>query len=267
MAYDAIPGEALLGRHVQSAEELQAEMNELGLGHLPLAAYRQTPKQACCSAYAIINQVLSGLINFGINIGFGYALLKGKDYAGIWGNPGTPDAYGSYIYGDLLITSFLIIFISSCLSTGGIRDAMKKGIVIPVEDSLLRYGIWKFFPLRVRGTCSRSFLLAIEATVILVGITLAGLAITCAAGGLHGHRDSCAMPAFNYIYIKAFWAGLIASITYPLILLATINRATLPPLDYDVFVNNQRSKHALIREQEIHDGVGHVAPTHQLSGH
>ncbi len=65
MAYDAVPGEALLGRHVQSAEELQAEMNELGLGHLPLAAYRQTPKQACCSAYAIINQVLSGLVNFG----------------------------------------------------------------------------------------------------------------------------------------------------------------------------------------------------------
>lgn len=179
----------------------------------------------------------------GLNVGIGYAVLHNNDEVGLWVEPHVGHKpYKSAAWSDLLITTFLITWLTSLTSTGGIRKAMKQGQTVPVDPQLLRGGLWRCVPVNLLGTCTRSLLLAIWAVLVLGGACISLFAIVCAGGGMHGSHSQCSMNATAYIYVKAAYAAIVAWTIYPLVLLQTLNVATLPPLDLTFFNINQRER-------------------------
>ena len=179
----------------------------------------------------------------GINVGLGYAILKGNDQVGLWKEPTLGDhPYKSAAIGDFYITTLFICFLTTLFSTGGIRSAMKKGQVVPVDEALLRGGVWRCMPVNILGTLSRSLLLSAWGCLFVCTPFLAGMEIVCAAGGMNGSGSDCSMGQEAYIYLKAVFAMILAFIIYPIVLLMTLNTHTLPPLDLTFFVQNQREK-------------------------
>lgn len=222
----------------------QQEMAQEGIGHLPVNWYRQTPTQAVWGAYGLINRIISALVNFGINVGLGYAILHDNDEVGLWQKPSDAGEkpYKSAAWSDLFITTFCIAFLTCVISTKGIRSAMKSGQVVPVEHELLKHGCYRCVPVNMFGTCSRSLMLGLWACATLgIGINIL-LEIVCLSGGLHGSGSQCSMDAHVYIYVKAVYAVVAAWFIYPLVLLMTLNTHTLPPLDLTLFQQNQRDR-------------------------
>lgn len=224
-------------------QQWSAEMAAEGLAHLPLSWFRQTPKQAVWGAYGVINRVIGFIINFGLNVGIGYAVLSDNDEIGLWQKPDAGEKpSGSAAWADLLITTFLITWLTSLISTNGIRKAMKQGQTVPVDRELLQGGWWRCVPVNLLGTCSRSLLLALWAVAVLGSAVILLFEIVCVSGGMHGSGAQCSMNARAFIFVKATYAGLVAWTVYPLILLQTLNTATLPPLDLTFFAINQKER-------------------------
>jgi hypothetical protein len=222
----------------------QQEMAHEGIGHLPVSWYRQTPTQAVWGAYGLINRIISALVNFGINVGLGYAILHNNDEVGLWQKPSEwgEKPYASAAWSDLFITTFCIAFFTTILSTKGIRNAMKSGQIVPVEHELLKGGCYRCTPVNMFGTCTRSLMLSLWACVTLGIAVNCILEVVCLAGGLHGHGSQCSMEAHVYIYVKAAYSVVAAWIIYPFVLLMTLNTHTLPPLDLTFFAQNQRER-------------------------
>jgi len=241
----------LLVDGVSSSDEVSSEMEarwkeemaEQGIGHLPVEWYRQTPGRAIKSGYGIANIIISALINFGINTGLGYAILHNNDQVGLWHEPDVGEhPYKSAAWSDLILTTICIAYFTCLLSTKGIRDAMKKGLTVPVENEALRRGCFRFSPIRMLGTCTRSILLSAWACVVICIPFIILLEIVCVSGGMTGGQEECAMQVHTYIYLKATYSMVCAAIVYPFVLLATLNTETLPPLDLTFFATNQKER-------------------------
>ena len=178
-----------------------------------------------------------------MNAGIGYAVLHNNDEVGLWQEPQKGDhPYKSAAFSDLIVTTFLISFLTCLISTPGIRAAMKKGQTVPVENHAMEGGLWYCTPVRLLGTCTRSLMLSLWALLFVYAPFLALLQIICAAGGMNGTGSQCSFEVHTYIWVKAFFAVVVAGIVYPLVLLATLNVRTLPPLDLTFFVDNQKQK-------------------------
>lgn len=182
-------------------------------------------------------------LHTGINVGLGYAVLHSYDEVGLWKEPPMgSDPYPSAAFTDLILTTILIAFLTSLISTKGIREAMKKGQTVPVENAALKRGQYKCMPVRLHGTCTRSFFLAAWACVFVCFPAIAIMEIVCVAGGMHGAHATCSMEKTTYIYVKAAFAGVCAWMIYPVLLLGVLNVETLPPLDLTFFVQNQKER-------------------------
>lgn len=119
---------------------------------------------------------------------------------------------------------------------------MKKGQTVPVDQELLKGGYWRCVPVSVLGTCSRSFVLSLWGMLFICSPFIAILEIVCVSGGMHGMHSQCSMEKVSYIYLKAAYATVVAFTIYPIVLLMTLNTATLPPLDLTFFAQNQKEK-------------------------
>jgi hypothetical protein len=181
----------------------------------------------------------------GINTGLGYAVLKGKDTVGLWQEPEAGnDPYKSAAFSDLLATTLLITWLSTVIATPGIRKAMKEGKTVPVEGTMLRGGCLTISPVRMLGTCTRSLLLSLWATVVIAIPFILLMTIVCAGGGMHGEGSQCYMPQVDYIWLKGVYAGFVAMLVYPFILLSAINTQTIPQLDLTLFLDAQKERWA-----------------------
>jgi len=239
-AHEGVEQSLLLPEHEQAwAAEMAAE----GAGHLPISWYRQTPRQALLSTYGVANTIVNGLLNLGINAGLGYAVLKGKDVVGLWQEPNHGEhPYKSAAFSDLLITTVLITFLTSVISTPGIRTAMKKGQVVPVDGNLLHGGCLSCSPVRMLGTCTRSLLLALWALLVLCVPFIIILSIVCSTGRMTGSGSQCSMPQHDYIWLKAVYSMVVAMSIYPFVMLSAVNTRTAPPLDLSLFLDNQKQR-------------------------
>jgi hypothetical protein len=128
------------------------------------------------------------------------------------------------------------------ISTGGIRKAMKSGQTVPVDAELLQTGCWRCIPVGILGTCSRSLSLGLWACVLICTPMIGLLELICLGGHFHGSGSQCSMEKVTYIYVKGAYSLVVAFLLYPLVLLMTLNTATLPPLDLTFFAQNQREK-------------------------
>jgi hypothetical protein len=182
----------------------------------------------------------------GFNAGIGYLALHGDDEVGLWQTPteatGSLHPYKTAAYVELLITAFAITFFTVLISTPLLRKALKEGKTVPVEDAALRGGLWRCVPVRMLGTFTRAILLALWATATIGSIAIALLQATCALNGMHNQGAECSMSALVYIWLKATFAFFVAFAINPLLLLATVNVATLPPLELTFFVQNQKAR-------------------------
>lgn len=172
--------------------------------------------------------------------------MGGSSYVGLWNTPDREDAYETGpIWTDLFITTFCIAFFTALISPKGVRDSVKKGQQIPVPDEELAKGVWAYFPLRVRSFCVRSLVIALEAMVLLGGLTLLLLVVSCESGLLETDPDTdnsatCQMTVNGFIAFKSMWAGVVGGLVMPFVYLGALNRKHLPEEVYENFVQHVR---------------------------
>jgi hypothetical protein len=225
---------------------LETELNTLGFHSIPQLYLRSSPYHLYRTSFFWFNYLLTVAINFAANIGFGYALLHSSDGVGLWAKATSEKPYNSMIWADFLATVIIISFLNNAFAIPGIRDAIRKGKTIPIDDKILRENVpWKYLPiLTIAGTVLRGLLLAAFMGITYYCMTLLIFAGTCNDGYWLGGRGSlCYMNISEYIYFKALWAAGVAACVYPLIFIAAHNRKYLPTEAYEAFLTHAKLKY------------------------
>jgi len=172
-----------------------------------------------------------------------YWVMANSDDAGLFTVPPTPHPYTTAIVTDLFLTCFFVVFFTALVQTPGIRQELIKGKVLPLSDQQLARSFFRFFPVRIKSTFGRSFLLALEMCLIYYGLTLLILSTACAAGGMaDGAGGVCHIPKQSYQWFKGTWAMVLAMIAWPIGFLGVINKSTLPQDVYEIFAERERGE-------------------------
>ncbi len=238
MAYNQLPGADEVYE-----QELDEELAAAGLSSLPAKYLRQTPGQALRTAHFWINYIITIGVNFGVNVGFGKALIKDGDSVGLWQKPeNESQVYSGAIWSDFLATCFIITSINALLASGGLADAVSKGQSMPVDNRSLGEFPWKYFPARIRSMFWRCMMMTIENLIIYLGPTLLILYFIQSSGAFNGSGGDSWMAADGYVYFKAGWASGCAAICYPVIYIASLNRKYLPQEKYETFLRLAKDK-------------------------
>lgn len=200
------------------------------------------------SKHTVINAVVSFIVNVGINVGIGYGALKGCDHAGLWKTPKSPDASETPMATDMILTCFVIVFLTSLLVKGGTRKAVQEGKLGPVDPSPLTSGVWRILPVRTENNWRRAFYFGLAALIFLALPSLVALSVGCAAGWMNEGADDpdpvCHMGATSYIWFKGLWAGLVAAIAFPFLTVGAANRNHIPEHVYGLFLEETRYVHS-----------------------
>jgi len=203
--------------------------------------FRHSPTDILRTFYARANLCIGACVVWGINCGFGFALLKQYSAMGVWTSPDLNSADASAMWLDFMITSFCIVFINGMLIPFGVRRQIAKGIIIPVPNSHFKRGIWRIFPVTIKEPFARAFLLACELLIFYVGLTAIVLALLCSNHvmdmDINGH---CYIKIPEYIFIKSTWASGQAVMAYPIILLSALNRSHVPDDVYQQFLEKNQ---------------------------
>lgn len=154
----------------------------------------------------IANIIISVLINFGINFGFGWATVSkwGRLQQGhfegmpVWVmNP----EINSCIILDMMLTCFFMGFFTVLLATDGIVRDIKDGKTRPVDTEVTKTWFWALTPVRVEGLCLRALLTALEMCVV-VGLPTTLFVFAGVQGG--------EFPGVGYAVFKGFFAFFAA---------------------------------------------------------
>jgi len=194
-----------------------------------------SPGESMLSSHAIVNGIVSMIINFGLNLGASY-LLGPSEFIGIWRTYGSAS---SMFWSDILITGFLIVGATGALVPAFIHKDLGAGKCKPVRDEDLQQGLFSCMPLGVRSGFKRWFLLTCQLVLIFLSLSILALIGYDKAGNcLHTPEtgDQCLMSASQYRFGKATWCMLMSMCSYPFIRLAIINRKNLPDEVYDSFL-------------------------------
>jgi len=204
--------------------------------------FRNSPGDALVTFYARVNLVVTAIVNWGLNVGFGFGLLHSYDRIGLWSKTNTPNADSTPIWEDLLFTALILIFLSSMLLAPGVRKEISKGIIIPVANSDLKRGIWRLFPLTISSAWLRASIFAGQFAILVWGPTVGVFYALCQTGHM---GDDCSMDVKTFCWFKGAWAGVLAACAYPFLLLASLNRAHVPDDVYDQFLEQQGARPAV----------------------
>jgi len=201
-----------------------------------------TVGQLLRSRYAIINIIVGALFSFGINVGITYAIFHSYDYAGLFVKPSTAHGSPVVMVMDIVIASFLSAFLGILLSGAGIRKAVSKGQVSPINDDQLDKLPFRLLPLRVENIFLRALYLGMIFLIIWGGISLAVLMIMCFGGGLSLSNtfDECSARITPYIYIRALWGSVEGAVIYPFVLTSTVNRKFLSKEVFQQYLANRK---------------------------
>lgn len=135
-----------------------------------------------------------GLLNFFINGAIAWLIMRNHETLGLWAEPAAAP--------DLLITGFLLPFIICLINSAMIPKSVAAGKIVPLAASDAPSGSWHRRPGWVRS-------LALGALGVIAGaLPLIGLLEVAQLDPI---------PLFQFVGIKAVWAGLLAAILSPLI--------------------------------------------------
>jgi len=191
------------------------------------------------NGFVIVNTILSGLVNFGLNGGLGFLIYRDNDAIGVWSTPDSEKPVSTSMTVDLWMTSLFVVFFTTLLNTGPIRKEIKKGTITPLNEEELQHGVWRFFPFWVTNPAVRSLLFALELMLFYFGATLLLLATLCAAQVM---GKVCYINKTDYCWFKGAWTMVLAMIAYPLGYLGSINRANLSPDIFQALLERQKQQ-------------------------
>jgi hypothetical protein len=230
---------------------------------MPVHWYRHTPKQALLSKIGIINLILAPLINFGVNVAMIYAFNAGKSYVGLYNKNYIPsdadindyDSTGGPLLLSIYLMCFLTPFVNTILSTAGLRDALRKGELIPVDAECLNKGVWRLFPLHVKGTFKRSLAFGMYSAIIFGTVILIIYSFFCGIGAMYGSGSTCASSKTASAFIFPLFAAIVAEIMFIPFFLSSINSGSLPSLEHTLFMSGQESRWNQKRKDEVNDYI------------
>lgn len=219
-----------------------------------------TPQEALRTKFFKINWFVSSLLPLLINMGLAFASNHSYSHMGLvlnssandegWDVPSTNCAFL-----DIGLTAFLLIFFTSAFARKPIQKGVENAKIGPLNDLELATGFLRMCPsLRIRNHLFRSFLLAIQLGALVVPITLLVLFGMCAGGAMDGPEkdvNNCYFSMVPYIMFKSLWAGALAAAIYPLVFIASLNRAALSTEQYQQY---------LTKRHDILESQGHSLP-------
>lgn len=180
-----------------------------------------------------VQLVIAIIINFGVNFGFEWATLNNYGASStlepmyFW----KMNKVNTSIVADVLLTTFLVGFLSVTLATWGIKvcglcflgyvpsscessvfaqdEVRKKFNTHPIHKSVLERGIWWYYwPVRVQGVCKRGFAIGFYFDVLL------GLPYLCLLAAVLGW-DSTPIAGEAYCALKASYVAVCTIFIFP----------------------------------------------------
>jgi hypothetical protein len=174
----------------------------------------------------VISVVVGGLVNVGMSY-WQWGSKEPRMHMYALGDNGTVNN----LWIDVLITSFVLGFCCTALSTGAIKKAavtfeclswwdpftektrvgvQEAGSLIYIHQSFLRRGPCACFPFLKYNLIFRSCGLALWFCVLYGGATIGIAAIACEYG------DFCSIDSSVYMWLKGLWAAAETVLLYPL---------------------------------------------------
>lgn len=161
------------------------------------------------SRYIIVTQSLVPmLLNIGCNALVSWALWRNHSQLTLWGE-------GSFVGGfafDLLLTAFLITFITSFFVTSATRKKIERGELPLIPREQTRERGFERYPTVIRGVWIGMLAVLFGALPLIAFI----------------HLELVTPTTVNsFVFLKAIWAGVVAAVVSPILTVIGMLRASI----------------------------------------